>query len=144
MAQQLPLRVPSGLHKALKATAEANGVSLNQWCVTLLAGGIAYTLDRERGVMSETDGSTTPTTEKTMDLTDISTEGRLWTNETTPITALMEGEDGLIEVEVTDVNEVAIHMRHYADEGACLSFYTTRAGALALAEVLRAAAGTKL
>ncbi len=78
-----------------------------------------------------------------MSLTDISTTGRLWTNEAAPITEPMNGEDGLIEVEVTDENEIAVHMRHYADTGACLSFYTDRAGALALAEVLRAAAATK-
>ncbi len=82
-----------------------------------------------------------------MDLTNIAVDGRLWTNEMSPVDTKedpMDGEDGVIEVDVSDENEIAVHMRHYADTGACLSFYTTRAGALALAEVLRAAAGKTL
>lgn len=34
---QMPLRVPASLHKDLKKAAQAEGVSLNQYCLYLLA-----------------------------------------------------------------------------------------------------------
>lgn len=39
------IRMPSGLHAQLVATAAEQGVSLNHLVVTLLAGGIGFTLD---------------------------------------------------------------------------------------------------
>lgn len=78
-----------------------------------------------------------------MSLKTISVEGNLYTNELAPIDteqAPIRGDDGLAEVEVADVNDVTLHLRHYANEQACLSLSMTRANALALAEVLRTAA----
>jgi predicted HicB family RNase H-like nuclease len=37
--------MPAGLHAQLVATAAEQGVSLNQLAVSLLAGGIGFTLD---------------------------------------------------------------------------------------------------
>lgn len=36
------LRLPDDLHAALVREAERQGVSLNQYCVALLAGGISF------------------------------------------------------------------------------------------------------
>jgi hypothetical protein len=77
-----------------------------------------------------------------MTITSISTKGLLYTNELAPIDTEnqpIRGDDGLAEVEVDD-GMVTLHLRHYADDQACLSFQLGRDGALALAEVLRAAA----
>lgn len=38
----LNVRLPDGLHAELKATAEKQGVSLNQLAVALLAGSISW------------------------------------------------------------------------------------------------------
>jgi hypothetical protein len=37
--------MPEGLHAQLLAIARDQGVSLNQLCVALLAGGIGFTLE---------------------------------------------------------------------------------------------------
>jgi hypothetical protein len=75
-----------------------------------------------------------------MSLATISVQGKLWTNETQPLgDQEWEGEDGLVEVERSDANVVTVHFRHYADDGAVMSCELDRAGALALAGVLRAA-----
>ena len=39
------IRMPPALHDQLSARAAEQGVSLNQLVVTLLAGGIGFTLD---------------------------------------------------------------------------------------------------
>lgn len=40
------IRMPPALHEQLVAQAEAQGVSLNQLVVALLAGGIGFKLDQ--------------------------------------------------------------------------------------------------
>jgi predicted HicB family RNase H-like nuclease len=40
------VRVPADLHTQLAVEAARQGVSLNQLCVALLAGGIGFKLDR--------------------------------------------------------------------------------------------------
>ncbi len=42
---QTILRLPPALHEALKARAEAEGVSLNTLMLVLLAGGVAFEAD---------------------------------------------------------------------------------------------------
>lgn len=42
---KLQLRMPRTLHSQLKVDAERQGVSLNSLIVSLLAGGIGFTLD---------------------------------------------------------------------------------------------------
>lgn len=39
------VRMPAALHEQLAAVAAEQGVSMNQLIVTLLAGGIGFTLD---------------------------------------------------------------------------------------------------
>ncbi len=48
---QMPLRVPEELHKDLKAAAAAEGLSLNQYCLYLLArhGARSEELARRKG-----------------------------------------------------------------------------------------------
>lgn len=78
-----------------------------------------------------------------MTIRTISVEGNLYTNEGAPLNtedAPIRGDDGLAEVE-TDDGRVTLHLRHYADEQACLSLEMKRPDALALSEILREAAG---
>lgn len=76
-----------------------------------------------------------------MSLKTISVQGKLWTNEDVALDDQeWLGEDGLVEVERSDENSIAVHFRHYADTGAAMSAELDRAGAVALAEVLRTAA----
>ena len=44
MSGKVLVRMPPALHEQLSATAAEQGVSLNQLVVTLLAGGIGFTL----------------------------------------------------------------------------------------------------
>jgi HicB family len=44
MSTDLRVRLPDGLHAQLVAYAAEEGVSLNTWIVTLLAGGIGFSL----------------------------------------------------------------------------------------------------
>jgi hypothetical protein len=39
---KINLRVPPALHEALKAAADEQGVSLNRWVTTVLAGAIGF------------------------------------------------------------------------------------------------------
>lgn len=41
--QQMPLRVPPELHEAIKKTAQAQGMSLNQYCLYVLARSVPLT-----------------------------------------------------------------------------------------------------
>lgn len=76
-----------------------------------------------------------------MSLTTLSINSKLWTNEDEyQIREPISGDDGLIEVERNDENNVTVHFRHVLSEGAMLSAETDRAGAIALAEALRSAA----
>lgn len=45
MTGTVVIRMPAALHKALSQTAAQQGVSLNQLCVALLAGGIGFKVD---------------------------------------------------------------------------------------------------
>jgi hypothetical protein len=48
---QMPLRIPASLHRSLKIAAKREGVSLNQYCLYLLARHVKsdQDWDREKG-----------------------------------------------------------------------------------------------
>lgn len=46
---QLHVRIPKELREALIAEAERQGVSLNNLVITLLAGGVAWRADNQKG-----------------------------------------------------------------------------------------------
>jgi hypothetical protein len=51
LPRQMPLRLPAALHEDLKTAAAAEGLSLNQYCLFLLArhGGDSAAARRQRG-----------------------------------------------------------------------------------------------
>jgi hypothetical protein len=70
----------------------------------------------------------------------MSAEAEFFSNDEELFTTQLEGEPGLIEVEVTDNDEVAVHFRHVNDESPMISGYVTKARALGLAHALTVAA----
>jgi predicted HicB family RNase H-like nuclease len=47
LSRQLNIRIPEGLYESLRDLAAKQRVSLNQLCVALLAGAIAWKIDKE-------------------------------------------------------------------------------------------------
>lgn len=67
----------------------------------------------------------------------VSIEAKFFTNDDIAEPAIdWTSEPGLIEVERTDEDEVAVHFRHVDDESATISGYMTKAQALGLAHAL--------
>jgi hypothetical protein len=56
---RLLLRLPRSLHRALAARAEADGVSINQMAVTLIALGLGAALNQARAANAERDDAPT-------------------------------------------------------------------------------------
>ncbi len=75
-----------------------------------------------------------------MSLSTIAVNSTITTNELAPITEPWEAEQGIVEVGRSDENEVTVHFRHYNNEQASISASMDRAGAVALAHSLLAAA----
>jgi hypothetical protein len=74
-----------------------------------------------------------------MGISSIAINATLTENETAPVQPWMMDE-GLIEVERADANDVVVHFRHVDSDVASISAGIDRAGAVALAQALLAAA----
>lgn len=75
-----------------------------------------------------------------MTFATLAVSATLTENETDRIGDWTDGAPGVVEVERSDDNEVSVHFRHVDSESASISGSMDRAGAVALAQALLAAA----